>query len=175
MICLLEIALYVKKPLIIQMPGFVESVTKDFTGEDVGNGETQIMNVITARRRKMNDKHVDKVVLTKYGTGTEKERAVVIGYYSQPTFLLEDLKGNQFTWAASLCEELPPEEQIEFFRDRIELLEREVLNLQNEPDYPLHETVVVSLRDPNMVCHQASKVCPHEAPHDISECNLFDH
>jgi hypothetical protein len=47
-------------------------------------------------------------------------------------------------------------------------------NCQNEPPYPAHCTVVLSISAPEMVCHQASERCPTEYPHKIAVCGEFD-
>ena len=43
-------------------------------------------------------------------------------------------------------------------------------NCQQEPSYPDHETVVFSIRFPDLTAHSKSSRCPIEEPHLISEC-----
>lgn len=46
-------------------------------------------------------------------------------------------------------------------------------NLQAEPGYPGIQTVVFSIRSPNMTAHISSERCLIECPHLISECGEF--
>lgn len=45
---------------------------------------------------------------------------------------------------------------------------------QFEPPYPDHDTVLFSIRFPEMVGHLASARCPIEEPHRIEECGEFE-
>jgi hypothetical protein len=47
------------------------------------------------------------------------------------------------------------------------------VNAQHEPAYPGADTVVLSIRAPNMVAHSTSERCGLEVPHLISECGEF--
>lgn len=42
---------------------------------------------------------------------------VAVGYYDQPTYIIQR-EGRECTWAASLCREATPDEAIEYWRDR---------------------------------------------------------
>jgi hypothetical protein len=44
-------------------------------------------------------------------------------------------------------------------------------NCQQEPSYPGAETVVFSIRFPELTCHRPTKRCQIEAPHAIAECD----
>lgn len=46
-------------------------------------------------------------------------------------------------------------------------------NCQQEPPYPDHETVCMSMRYPDMTCHEPSAGCGIQEPHMITECGLF--
>lgn len=46
-------------------------------------------------------------------------------------------------------------------------------NCQQEPTYPDHQTVVFSIRYPDMTCHLRTDLCPTEHPHLIEECEEF--
>lgn len=46
-------------------------------------------------------------------------------------------------------------------------------NCQQEPPYPGLDTVVFSLRAPDLVAHLAREDCPIETPHPIAECGAF--
>lgn len=43
-----------------------------------------------------------------------------------------------------------------------------------EPPYPDHQTVVLSIRHPDWVCHPPSGRCALQLPHDIGACGEFD-
>ena len=47
-------------------------------------------------------------------------------------------------------------------------------NLQHEPDYPLHDTVVISFKYPDYTVHQKHISCNKEYPHKISECGILE-
>jgi hypothetical protein len=49
------------------------------------------------------------------------------------------------------------------------------VNCQQEPFYPLHNTVTLSISAPEMVAHGRSERCPTEYPHKIADCGEFDH
>lgn len=46
-------------------------------------------------------------------------------------------------------------------------------NCQQEPHYPDHETVAMSLRYPMMTCHHPTDRCAIQEPHQTSECGQF--
>jgi hypothetical protein len=46
-------------------------------------------------------------------------------------------------------------------------------NCQQEPSYPEHETVVFSLRFPDLTVHSKSKRCKIGEPHEIAICGEF--
>lgn len=46
-------------------------------------------------------------------------------------------------------------------------------NLDCEPPYPDHDTVLISIRFPEMTAHLSTERCPHEHPHLIAECGEF--
>lgn len=46
-------------------------------------------------------------------------------------------------------------------------------NCQQEPPYPEHETVVCSLRYPDLTAHLPSERCATQEPHPIPECGEF--
>jgi len=46
-------------------------------------------------------------------------------------------------------------------------------NLDCEPPYPSHATVVVSIRAPEMTAHFRTERCEREEPHLIAECGEF--
>lgn len=43
-------------------------------------------------------------------------------------------------------------------------------NCQQEPPFPGADTVVASLRYPELTSHLAHPECPHEGPHPVAEC-----
>lgn len=43
-------------------------------------------------------------------------------------------------------------------------------NCQQEPPYPEHDTIVFSIRNPDLTVHGKSDKCPYEAPHRLEEC-----
>jgi hypothetical protein len=47
-------------------------------------------------------------------------------------------------------------------------------NCQNEPGYPDHATVIMSIRYPELVCHSLRLRCVIQEPHRINECGEFD-
>ena len=47
------------------------------------------------------------------------------------------------------------------------------LNCQNEPPYPMHETVIFSFRDPYWLIHNKRDDCKIECPHHISDCGIW--
>lgn len=47
-------------------------------------------------------------------------------------------------------------------------------NCCNEPPYPDHETVVFSIRYPDVTSHRATERCKIEWPHLIQECREFE-
>lgn len=46
-------------------------------------------------------------------------------------------------------------------------------NCQIEPSYPDHETVIASIRDPELTCHLPQERCTIQEPHRIAECGLW--
>lgn len=47
-------------------------------------------------------------------------------------------------------------------------------NCRNEPAYPDHETVVMSMKNPNLTAHLPSKRCDVQCPHPIIYCGEFE-
>lgn len=47
------------------------------------------------------------------------------------------------------------------------------MNCQQEPAYPGAETVVFSIRDPDLTYHRPSPLCAINEPHRIGECGEF--
>ena len=47
-------------------------------------------------------------------------------------------------------------------------------NLSSEPDYPMHETVTISFKEPDWVVHQKSELCKIEYPHKMKDCKEFE-
>ena len=47
-------------------------------------------------------------------------------------------------------------------------------NCQHEPDYPLHDTVMISFKSPDYTAHKKHINCNKEYPHKISECKIFE-
>lgn len=56
----------------------------------------------------------------------------------------------------------------------IGLLRRRPTSGGHEPAYPLHGTVVFSIRYPNMTCHEPTRRCKTEEPHQIANCGEFN-
>lgn len=46
-------------------------------------------------------------------------------------------------------------------------------NCQQEPSYPEHDTVIASIRYPDLTCHLPTDVCSIEEPHNVSECRIW--
>lgn len=49
-------------------------------------------------------------------------------------------------------------------------VDRTPQDAQHEPPYPGADTVVMSIRDPDLLVHGKHADCPHEAPHRWDEC-----
>ncbi len=46
-------------------------------------------------------------------------------------------------------------------------------NCQHEPDYPFHDTVVISFKNPDYCVHKKDIDCNIEYPHKITDCKKF--
>ena len=53
------------------------------------------------------------------------------------------------------------------------LVRQKPINLQHEPDYRLHKTVLFALSSPDMTAHKLSDDCKIEEPHLIDACGTF--
>lgn len=51
------------------------------------------------------------------------------------------------------------------------MIERDApTNCQQEPNYPNHETVIISMRYPDLTGHRVTARCAIQEPHAITEC-----
>jgi hypothetical protein len=51
--------------------------------------------------------------------------------------------------------------------------ERWPTNCQQEPGYPGADTVVMSIRFPDLTCHYPAPDCRIQEPHQVAECGRF--
>jgi len=47
-------------------------------------------------------------------------------------------------------------------------------NLDYEPSYPNHETVLFSIRFPDLICHSKKDDCKIEEPHNYKVCGIYN-